>query len=107
MILNIDIPEFDEVEEIETFPFPFNEFIPASKLTNEDYHAVDSISASGIKTAWKDPKLYAVKGDFKRLDSPALTMGTAVHEALLEPEKFNPVPSLSNEDDKEHIKSPP
>ena len=92
MILNIDIPEFDEVEEveeIETFPFPFNEFIPASKLTNEEYHAINAISASGVKTAWKDPKLYALKGNLKRLDSPALEMGTALHEAVLEPEKFD------------------
>ncbi len=64
-------------------------FITSDKLSNEQYHALDGISASGLKQAWKDPKLYALRCELKRLPSPALTMGTALHEALLEPNKFN------------------
>ena len=67
---------------------PFGKFIPNDRLTNEEYHAQHGISASGLKQAWKDPKLYALRGELKRLPSTALTMGTALHEALLEREKF-------------------
>lgn len=64
-------------------------FITSDELSNEQYHAMEGISASGLKQAWKDPKLYALRGELRRLPSPALTMGTALHEALLEPHKFN------------------
>lgn len=36
----------------------------------------------------KEYKLYANKSKLKRLPSPALEMGTALHEALLEPDNF-------------------
>ena len=62
--------------------------IPPSELSNEEYHKIEGISASGLKQAWKDPKLYFKKDRLKRIPSPALTMGTTLHEALLEPDKF-------------------
>ncbi len=70
------------------FPYPFNKLIPPTQISNEEYHALDGISASGLKQARKDPKLYMKKRLLKRLPSPALEMGTALHEALLEPEVF-------------------
>jgi len=83
--LDINIPGIGETK---SFPFPFNKFIGPMQLENEEYHSIDGISASGLKTAWKDPKLYDLRGQLKRLESPALMMGTATHEALLEPNKF-------------------
>ena len=83
--IDINIPGINETKK---FPFSFNKFISPMQLENEEYHSIDGISASGLKTAWKDPKLYDLRGELKRLESPALTMGTAVHEALLEPKKF-------------------
>lgn len=65
------------------------EFIPPEELSNEEYHRVEGISASGLKQAWKDPKLYFLRDKLLRIPSPALTMGTALHEALLEPHRFD------------------
>ncbi len=64
-------------------------FISSDALSNEEYHKLYALSASGIKMAHKDPKLLAKKDLLMRLPSPALDMGTAVHEALLEPDKFD------------------
>lgn len=66
-----------------------NKLIPPSELTNEEYHKARGISASGIKTAKKDVKLYFKKYLLKKLPSVALGIGTAVHEALLEPDEFS------------------
>jgi hypothetical protein len=68
---------------------PFNKLISPDNLSNKDYHSLEGISASGLKQAWKDPKLYAKKHLLQRLPSPALEIGTAIHEALLEPLNFN------------------
>lgn len=65
------------------------EFIPPEELSNEEYHRIDGISASGLKQAWKDPKLYFLRDRLMRIPSPALTMGTALHEAVLEPDSFD------------------
>ena len=65
------------------------EFIPPEELSNEDYHSTYALSASGLKMAYKDPKLLAKKDLLMRLPSPALDMGTAVHQALLEPDKYS------------------
>lgn len=67
----------------------YNKLIHPDNLNNKEYHLLSGISASGLKTAWKDPKLYHFKHKLKRLESPALAIGTAVHEALLEPKKFD------------------
>ncbi len=79
--------DFDEVEEDKSIKF--NTFIHPDNLTNEEYHNIEGISASGLKQAYKDPKLYIKKSKLMRLYSPALDMGTATHEALLEPKKFD------------------
>ena len=79
--------DFDEAPKNSLIPF--NKFISPNNLSNEDYHNLEAISARGLKQAWKDPKLYAKRSLLKRLPSPALDMGTAVHEALLEPNNFS------------------
>lgn len=68
------------------FNVPFNTMIEG--MSNDDYHSFKAISASGLKQAYKDPKLYANKDKLMRLPSPALDMGTATHESLLEPDDF-------------------
>ena len=65
---------------------PFNTMIEG--MSNDGYHSFKAISASGLKQAYKDPKLYANKDKLMRLPSPALDMGTATHESLLEPDDF-------------------
>lgn len=67
----------------------FGRLIPPTELTNEEYHKANGISASALKTASKDVKLYFKKHLLKRIPSSALDIGTAVHEGLLEPDKFN------------------
>ena len=71
------------------FPYPMGKLIAPEFISNEEYHKVEGISASGLKMAYKDPKLYDLRGLLKRVPSPALDIGTAIHEALLEPEKFD------------------
>jgi len=53
-------------------------------MTNEEYHAHPGISASGLKLMLKSYKLYKLRQQMKRVESPALTMGTLLHERLLE-----------------------
>lgn len=86
-VLDIDIG-MESKQKIDSPNIIFNKFISPDNLSNENYHSLDGISASGLKQAWKDPKLYAKRKLLKRLSSSALDIGTAVHEALLEPNKF-------------------
>lgn len=56
------------------------------KDTNEKYHSSPGISASGLKYIYHESvKKYLIKKPF---ESKAMALGTAVHEALLEPDKF-------------------
>lgn len=74
--------------ELDINKVEYNKLIPPNKLSNEDYHKAKGISASGLKQAFKDPKLYANRFLLKRVPSPALEIGKALHEALLEPKSF-------------------
>ena len=56
------------------------------KDTNEVYHSHDSISASGLKEIYKKSVYHFLNRKFK--ESPAMKLGTAVHQALLEPHDF-------------------
>lgn len=67
----------------------FDTMVMPSSLPNEQYHLIEAISASGLKKAWSDPKLYLNKDALMRMPSPALDVGTALHEALLEPDKYD------------------
>ena len=56
------------------------------KDSNEVYHSHTSISASGLKTIYKKSVFhYLNKEQF--ISTPAMNFGSAVHSALLEPEK--------------------
>lgn len=74
--------------ELDINEVPYSKLIPPNKLSNDEYHKLDGISASGLKQAFKDPKLYFNKHLLKRVPSPALELGKALHEALLEPKSF-------------------
>lgn len=74
--------------ELDINTIELNKLIPPNELSNEEYHKADGISASGLKQAYKDPKLYTIRSELKRPPSPALEMGKALHEALLEPKSF-------------------
>ena len=63
-------------------------------MSNEEYHARSGISASGLKLMLKSYKLYKLRQKMKRVESPALTMGTLLHERLLE--KRYRVPMLTD-----------
>ncbi|QDP47659.1 MAG: putative exodeoxyribonuclease 8 [Prokaryotic dsDNA virus sp.] len=55
--------------------------------SNADYHSNDSISASGLKEISKtNPSAYLNKQWQETVD---LAIGTAIHTAILEPEKFS------------------
>ena len=75
--------------------YDLNKLIPPNELTNEAYHAINSIdgvlaiSASGLKQANKDPKLYYNKSRLLAMPSPSKELGSALHEAVLEPESFS------------------
>jgi hypothetical protein len=52
------------------------------KDSNEEYHSHDSISASGLKTIYKQSVNHYLKSSFKATD--AMNFGSAVHSAILE-----------------------
>ena len=55
-------------------------------MPNADYHGADGYSASGLKLIERSPAHYAHAGD--RQPSRAMQIGSAIHCALLEPERF-------------------
>jgi len=67
---------------------PDGRYLP-SEMSNDQYHKLEGISASGIKKALSEPQLYLKKHLLQRLPSPALDIGTALHEAVLEEDKFH------------------
>ena len=56
------------------------------KDSNEQYHSHDSISASGLKTIYKKSVYHLINQKFK--ETPAMALGTAVHQAILEPDDY-------------------
>lgn len=54
--------------------------------TNEQYHSSKAISASGLKYIWKKSVWHYLNQ--KPYTSDSLSLGTAVHTALLEPKNF-------------------
>ena len=60
-------------------------------LTSEDYHARPGVSASMLKSmarGWRTFEAEYVTKAAPRKESAAMALGTAVHTALLEPERF-------------------
>ena len=58
-------------------------------MPNEAYHAYDGISKSGLDIINRSPAHYFFNSYSE--PSPAMLMGTAVHTAILEPERFKDV----------------
>ena len=56
------------------------------KDSNDYYHSHNSISASGLKEIYKKSVYHFLNRKFK--ESPAMKLGTAVHQAILEPDDF-------------------
>jgi exodeoxyribonuclease VIII len=55
-------------------------------LSNEEYHALPSISKSGLDLIRRAPALYDYRRTHPRQQTPAFRWGTLVHTAILEPE---------------------
>ena len=58
------------------------------ELSNHDYHAGPGLSCSSFKEFLRSPAHYQHYITEKREPTPAMTVGTAIHTAILEPEKF-------------------
>lgn len=58
----------------------------SDQLSNEDYHRADGISKSGLDLILRSPAHYRFAE--KREASRAMEIGTALHCAILEPERF-------------------
>ena len=56
------------------------------KDSNDQYHSHNSISASGLKTIYKKSVYHFLNQQYK--ETPAMALGTAVHQAILEPDDF-------------------
>ena len=59
------------------------------KDSNDEYHSHKSISASGLKEIHKKSVYHFINRKFK--ESPAMKLGTAVHQAILEPWDFHDI----------------
>ncbi len=58
------------------------------EISNEEYHKINALSSTDIKTMTISIDMVVKKNKFLRGESQAMDMGTALHEALLEPDKF-------------------
>jgi len=56
-------------------------------MPNETYHALDGISKSGLDLMARSPAHY--KGKVFKAGTRAMEIGTAIHAAILEPERFD------------------
>lgn len=69
----------------------FDNFVPFSRddLSNEDYHA-DRLfeSSTGLKEMLRSPAHYYHYKNAPRVDKKCYRLGTAIHTALLEPDRF-------------------
>jgi len=58
------------------------------KMSDEEYFKVEALSNSGFRLL-KESVLHFENQDLFKLSSPSLTLGSAVHKLVLEPEEFN------------------
>jgi len=58
------------------------------KMSDADYFAVDALSNSDFRLL-KESVLHYENKELFKLESPSLTLGSAVHKLVLEPENFN------------------
>ena len=57
-------------------------------MSNAEYHALPSISKSGLDLIRKAPAHYKWRRDNPQETTPAMRLGTLTHTAVLEPERF-------------------
>lgn len=57
-------------------------------ITNEDYHKGAGVSKSDLDHIHRSPAHYMAAKCLPHLSTPAMELGTAVHAAVLEPDKF-------------------
>jgi hypothetical protein len=57
-------------------------------MSNAEYHALPSISKSGLDLIHKAPAHYKWRRDNPQETTPAMRLGTLTHTAVLEPERF-------------------
>ncbi len=58
-------------------------------LSNADYHALPSVSKSGLDLIHRAPALYKWRRENPSIPTPAMRMGTLVHTAILEPDRMS------------------
>lgn len=58
-------------------------------MTNADYHALPSVSKSGLDLIRKSPAIYKYRRENPQLPTPAMRMGTLTHTAILEPDRMS------------------
>lgn len=67
-------------------------FYKAEDLSNEEYHAANGLSSSGVRKLLKSPyeyyAWYLAENRPKSEPTPAMALGTALHAAMLEPDVF-------------------
>lgn len=78
----MDFIEYSKIKE--GADIPLNTGI--LNMPNKDYHSAAGISNSGLTDVARSPAHYFFK--VKKGATPAMRMGTAIHTALLEPDKF-------------------
>jgi hypothetical protein len=76
------------MEQTTTAPAPTIEPGLYQGMAFADYLAVNAISASDLKTLSISPKAYLMRQIEEQEDTPSLLLGSAVHTAVLEPERF-------------------
>jgi len=57
-------------------------------MSNDDYRKIDALSASDIKEMMESIDRVVKRNKLQKDESDAMNRGTALHEAILEPEKF-------------------
>lgn len=57
-------------------------------LTNEEYHAHEAVGSTSLKNILRSPAHYLYELENPSEPTPAMALGTAIHEAVLEPNLF-------------------
>ncbi len=59
------------------------------RMVSEDYHAAESMSASGAKKILKSPAHYKLMRTTPKEPTPQMQFGTCCHDGVLEPDTFS------------------
>jgi hypothetical protein len=78
---------FDNVVDANAYLYHHGKIV-AADMPADVYHNTNAISHSAIKVMGESASKYKWALDHKRKETPALAMGTAIHMAVLEPDRF-------------------